>query len=90
MNSGRQALIAIPLVKGTRGRYEALAQFSRLATLLPEFGKNIAEAHKRQLNQVKITVERPAGSTGQLKDLDVRLLRPGLNGAVSGDGRFFP
>jgi hypothetical protein len=90
MNSGRQALIAIPLVKGTRGRYEALAQFSRLATLLPEFGKNIAEAHKRQVNQVKVTVERPAGSTGQLKDLDVRLLRPGLNGAVSGDGRFFP
>lgn len=90
MNSGRQALIAIPLVKATRGRYEALAQFSRLATLLPEFGKNIAEAHKRQVNQVKITIERPAGSTGALKDLDVRLLRPGLNGAVSGDGRFFP
>jgi len=90
MNSGRQALIAIPLVKGTRGRYEALAQFNRLATLLPEFGKNIAEAHKRQVNQVKVTIERPAGSTGALKDLDVRLLRPGLNGAVSGDGRFFP
>jgi hypothetical protein len=90
MNSGRQALIAIPLVKATRGRYEALAQFSRLATLLPEFGKNLAEAHKRQVNQVKITVERPAGSTGELKDLDVRLLRPGLNGAISGDGRFFP
>ena len=90
MNSGRQALIAIPLVKATRGRYEALAQFSRLATLLPEFGKNIAEAHKRQVNQVKITVERPAGSTGPLKDLEVSLLRPGLNGAVSGDGRFFP
>ena len=90
MNSGRQALIAIPLAKATRGRYEALAQFTRLATLLPEFGKNIAEAHKRQVNQVKVTIERPAGSTGQLKDLDVRLLRAGLNGAVSGDGRFFP
>ena len=90
MNSGRQALIAIPLVKATRGRYEALAQFNRLATLLPEFGKNLAEAHKRQVDQVKVTIERPAGSTGPLKDLDVRLLRAGLNGAVSGDGRFFP
>jgi hypothetical protein len=90
MNSGRQALIAIPLTKATRGRYEALAQFNRLATLLPEFGKNLAEAHKRQVDQVKVTIERPAGSTGPLKDLDVRLLRAGLNGAVSGDGRFFP
>jgi hypothetical protein len=90
MNSGRQALIAIPLTKATRGRYEALAQFGRLSTLLPEFGKNLAEAHKRQVNQVKVTIERPAGSTGPLKDLDVRLLRAGLNGAVSGDGRFFP
>jgi hypothetical protein len=90
MNSGRQALIAIPLTKATRGRYEGLAQSSRLATLLPEFGKNLAEAHKRQVNQVKVTVQRPAGAGAQLQDLDVRLLRAGLNGAVSGDGRFFP
>jgi hypothetical protein len=90
MNSGRQALIAIPLTKATRGRYEALAQSSRLATLLPEYGKNVADTHKRQVAQVKVTIERPAGATGQPQDLDVRLLRNGLNGAVSGDGRFFP
>lgn len=90
MNSGRQALIAIPLTKATRGRYEALAQSSRLATLLPEFGKNIADAHKRQVAQYKVTIERPAGATGQPQDLDVRLTRNGLNGALSGDGRFFP
>jgi hypothetical protein len=90
MNSGRQALIAIPLTKATRGRYEALAQSSRLATLLPEFGKNIADTHKRQATQFKVTIERPAGATGQPQDLDVRLTRNGLNGAVSTDGRFFP
>ena len=90
MNSGRQALIGIPLVKGTRGRYEALAQSSRLATLLPEYGKNIGDTHRRQVAQVKVTIERPAGATGAPQDLDVRLLRNGLNGAVSGDGRFFP
>ena len=90
MNSGRQALIAIPLTKATRGRYEALAQSSRLATLLPEFGKNIADTHKRQATQFKVTIERPAGATGQPQDIDVRLTRNGLNGAVSTDGRFFP
>src|SRR6188768_74731 len=90
MNSGRQALIAIPLTKATRGRYEALAQSSRLATLLPEFGKNIADTHKRQATQFKVTIERPAGATGAPQDIDVRLTRNGLNGAVSTDGRFFP
>ena len=60
MNSGRQALIGIPLTKGTRGRYEALAQSSRLQTLLPEFGKNIGDTHRRQVAQVKVTIERPA------------------------------
>ena len=31
-----------------------------------------------------------AGATGNLQDLDVRLLRPGLNGGVSGNGLFYP
>jgi hypothetical protein len=90
LNSGRQALIGIPLTKETRGRYEGLAQSSRLATLLPEYGKNVVDSHKRQVKQVKVTIERPAGATGGLQDLDVRLLRPGLNGGVSGNGVFYP
>ena len=90
LNSGRQALIGIPLTKQTRGRYEGLAQSSRLATLLPEYGKNVLDAHNRQIKQVKVTIERPAGATGNPQDLDVRLLRPGLNGGVSGNGLFYP
>ena len=39
INTNRQALIAIPATKATRGRYEAIAVSSRLATLLPEIGK---------------------------------------------------
>jgi hypothetical protein len=90
LNSGRQALIGIQLTKVTRGRYEGLAQSSRLATLLPEYGKNVVDAHNRQIKQMKVTVERPAGATGNPQDLDVRLLRPGLNGGVSGTGLFYP
>jgi hypothetical protein len=89
LNNGRQALIAIPLVKETRGRYEALAQSTRLQTLLPEIGKTIATIHSKQATQFKVTVERPNGATGPLNNLDMRLTRPGLNGSLSGDGRFF-
>jgi hypothetical protein len=90
LNNGRQALIAIPIVKASRGRYEALAAFSRLATLLPEWGKELAMIHQRQLNQFRVVIERPGKATGQLNNLDIRLTRPGLNGSVSGDGRFVP
>ncbi len=86
------ALIAIPIVKASGGKYEALAAFSRLATLLPEWGKQMAAMHQKQAAQFRVVLERPAGVTGPLdpSKLDIRLTRPGLNGAVSGDGRFMP
>jgi hypothetical protein len=87
INSNRQALIAIPIVKATGGRYEAIAVSSRLATLLPEIGQQLASLHNRQANQVLVTVERPAGISGQLQNPRVELTRPGLTGAVSLDGR---
>jgi len=90
LNNGRQALIGQPLTKSTNGKYEALAQPSRLETLLPEWGKMIASIHAKQVNQFKLTIERPSGATGGLNNLDMRFPRPGppLNGAVSGDGRY--
>jgi len=90
LNNGRQALIAIPLVKETRGKYEALAQMNRVQTLLPEWGKLIAALHVKQTNQYKLSITRPAGATGGLNNLDMRFNRPGppLNGSVSGDGRY--
>jgi hypothetical protein len=36
LNASLQAIIGIPVVKATNGRYEALAASSRLTTLLPE------------------------------------------------------
>lgn len=84
--NSRQALIAIPATKATRGRYEAVAVSSRLATLLPEFGKDIAALHVRHYNQFKVTVQRPGGASGPIQNPSVGLERAGLNGTVSLDG----
>jgi hypothetical protein len=86
LNTNRQALIAIPATKATRGRYEAIAISSRLATLLPEYGREIAALHLSHINQFRVTVERANGATGPFQNLQVELSRQGLKGSVSADG----
>jgi hypothetical protein len=88
MKQGRQALISAPIVKASRGKFEAVVTFNQLATLLPEWGKEIALNHARQTTQFRAVIERPGGATGPLNNLALRLTRPGLNGSVSADGRF--
>jgi len=87
INTNRQALIAIPAAKATGGRYEALAISSRLATLLPEIGKELAATHTKQINQFRVTVQRPAAATGPLQNPRVEITRAGLTGSVTVDGR---
>jgi hypothetical protein len=88
MKQGRQALIAAPIVSASKGKFETVVQFNRLATLLPEWGKEIAASHTKQINQFRAVIDRPGGATGPLNNLGLRLTRPGLNGSVSADGRF--
>ena len=88
MTQGRQALIAAPIIKASRGKFETLVQFNRLETLLPEWGKDIALSHTKQINQYRAVIERPGGATGPLNNPGLRLTRAGLNGTVSPDGRF--
>ena len=90
LKNGRQVLIATPIVKASRGKFETLVAFSRLTTVLPEWGKEIAFSHTRQTNQYRAVIERPGGATGPLNNLGLRLTRQGLNGSVSFDGRFIP
>jgi hypothetical protein len=87
INASVQAIVGMPVVKATNGRYEALALSSRLATLLPEWGKDLAALHRRQVNQFRVTVERAKG--GDLQNPRVELARPGLEGQVTIDG-FLP
>jgi hypothetical protein len=88
LKTGRQALIATPLVNATRGKFETMVAFSRLSTLLPEWGKEIAASHTKQTNQYRVVIDRPGGATGQLNNPGLRITRPGANGTVSPDGRF--
>jgi hypothetical protein len=88
MKEGRQAMISAPIVKASRGKFETRVQFNRLETLLPEWGKEIAASHTKQVNQFRAVIDRPGGATGPLNNLGLRLTRPGVNGTVSPDGRF--
>jgi hypothetical protein len=81
--SGTQPDIAIPLAKATRGRYEGLANNSRLATLLPEFGTEIAALHRQHYNQFLVTAQRAGGP---LQNPRIELTRPNITGLVSVDG----
>jgi hypothetical protein len=84
IDASMQGVIAMPIVKATNGRYESLAASSRLTTLLPEWGRDLATLHDRQVNQVRVTVERARG--GELQNPRIELARPGLDGVVTIDG----
>ena len=64
-----QTQVGLAVTQATRGRYESIAVPTRLATLLPELGKQVAASHEKQSHQFKITVERPAGKSGELGQL---------------------
>jgi len=81
---GDQPMIAIPLVKGTHGRYESINDAARLTGLLPEFGTEIAALHQQRNNQLLVTAARQ--TTGPLQDPRIELTRPNLTGEVSLDG----
>jgi hypothetical protein len=79
-----QSIVALPAAKATNGRYEGLAVSNRLATLLPEWGRDLATLHARQTKQFRVTVERSQG--GDLQNPRIELARPGLSGSVTLDG----
>lgn len=86
LNTNRQAIIAIPVTKALNGRFEALAIFNRLDTLLPEMGKELAEYAKRLGTQHLVTVQR--AGTGPVEGVQIEIAREGLTGAVSLDGYY--
>jgi hypothetical protein len=61
-----QTQVGMAVTEATRGRYESIAAPTRLATLLPEIGKQVAASHEKQSHQFRLTVERPAGAKGDV------------------------
>ena len=56
--------IGINAAKLTGGRYESIAATTRLQTLLPEIGTQVAQAYERQRAQYRVTFDRPEGKSG--------------------------
>jgi len=61
---GAQVDIGINAAKMSGGRYENFSGTTRLATLLPEIGKDVAESVKYQSHQYRVTYE-PCGKGGK-------------------------
>jgi len=82
-----QTDIGINVAKLTGGRFESIAAPSRLATLLPEIGAQVAAANERQAHQFRVTVDRPAGASGPLKQVTMSAFGGLAVASVSLDGR---
>jgi len=77
--------VGLRLTQGTGGRYEAINTGTRLSTLLPEYGKQIARSHQRQSHQYRITCQ-PTGA-GTPRQITAATNRSGLSAALTLDGR---
>ena len=71
--AANQTQVGLAVKNLTGGRYENITAASRLATLLPEIGTQIAESHQRQSRQFRLTIERQKGKSGVLGAIGGRL-----------------
>jgi hypothetical protein len=80
-----QIEVGLRLTQMTGGRYESINSETRLSTLLPEYGKQIAKSHQRQSHQYRITCQPTGGGTP--KQIAANTNRSGLSAALTLDGR---
>jgi hypothetical protein len=81
-----QTQVGLAVTKQTGGRYEAIAASTRLATLLPEIGTQVAKSHALQSKQFRVTFDRPNGKTGAIGPVSLGA-RGAQNVKLSIDGR---
>jgi len=86
VSGANQTNIGIAVSKQTGGRYEAIAASTRLATLLPEIGEQVAKSHVRQSHQFRITFERPGTASGAIGEIGMAT-RPGTTPTLTINGR---
>ena len=80
-----QTEVGLQVTQFVRGRYEAIAAATRLATLLPELGAQVAKSQANQSKQFRLTVAR--NGSGNLGKISVAT-RSGLSATgLSLDGR---
>jgi hypothetical protein len=83
-----QTEVGLALTKMSGGRYENIAANTRLASLMPEMAKQIAESNLRQTHQYRITYERPGKDLKPPQKISAGLtkLRIGVAPLLSIDG----
>ncbi|HEY1308156.1 MAG TPA: hypothetical protein VGF24_31600 [Vicinamibacterales bacterium] len=82
-----QTEVGIAVTKYVGGRFESINSGTRLASLLPEFGKQVAKSQEGQSHQFRITVARPNGASGNPGGISMAT-KPGLTVAsLTMDGR---
>ena len=86
VQGANQTVVGIAAAKQTGGRYEAIAASTRIATLLPEIGTQIARSHDRQSHQFRVTFQRPNGASGAVGEIGM-MSRPGTKGTITINGR---
>ncbi len=89
---GIQTEVGLALTKLSGGRYENINSSTRLMTLLPELVQGLAKSNLRQLNQYRITYERPGKDAKPVQQIGAALktLRVGLEPQISINGRMAP
>jgi hypothetical protein len=83
-----QTEVGLAVTKLSGGRYENIAASTRLITLLPEFAQSIGQSHTRQMNQYRVTYERPGRNLPNPQRIAASLsrLRIGVSPQLSLDG----
>ncbi len=83
--AANQTQVGLAVKELTGGRYDNIAAPSRLASLLPEIGEQVAESHQRQSRQFRVVLERPKGKSGQLGAIGGSL-PAGFTSTITTDG----
>ena len=82
-----QTEVGLAVTKLSGGRYENIAAHSRLATLMPELARQIAQSNARQTHQYRITYQLPNNSTASQRiSAGISNLRIGVAPMLSIDG----
>jgi len=83
--AANQTQVGLAVKNLTGGRYDNIAAASRLASLLPEIGAQVAESHQRQSRQFRLVLERAKGKSGPLGPIGGRL-PAGFTSKLTSDG----
>jgi hypothetical protein len=69
------------------GRFEKISATSRLVTLLPEIGAEVAKTMGGASKQFRITIDRPGGASGELGKLSLGVVGKQVNSVAVDAGR---